>query len=28
MSGSYKWLAWTMAGLVMAFGVYTAATVL
>jgi Mn2+/Fe2+ NRAMP family transporter len=28
MAGAYKWLAWTMAGLVMAFGVYTAVTVL
>lgn len=27
MAGAYKWLAWTMAGLVMAFGVYTAVTV-
>jgi Mn2+/Fe2+ NRAMP family transporter len=28
MAGGYKWIAWTLAGLVMAFGVYTALTVL
>jgi Mn2+/Fe2+ NRAMP family transporter len=28
MAGGYKWIAWTLAGLVMALGVYTALTAL